>query len=186
MIWLEWSGILANVISNVYLFKKKTDFWIWGIVGNICWVIYFLLGGKWMAAGLQLSFILFSIYGWWRWRHATSEASLSLRDERLSISLTFLMILAGVMLTDFNGPDPILEAAGVVLFAAANWMTMKKWRISWYFWILGSVVSGIWYWRIHAYGMTLAQAMFIAMSVYGLYAWSASEKQETHPQAIAY
>ncbi len=184
MVWLEWLGVVTNVISNYFLFKKRSGYWVWSIAGNILWLIYFFAAHKWMASGLQFTFILFSLYGWWRWRKEERGNEIGDGDERLGIGLSLLVMLLSVRMTNFNGADPILEAVGVSIFSLANWMTMKKWRQSWYVWMIGNIVFGVWSWRMSAYGMVVAQCIFLVMSVWGLKTWLEDElKKKTHLQA---
>jgi nicotinamide mononucleotide transporter len=62
--WIEVFGFVTGVI-NVWLLARQ-NIWNWaiGIANNLAYAILFATSGLYGDAGLQVTYIIFSVYGW--------------------------------------------------------------------------------------------------------------------------
>jgi hypothetical protein len=63
----QWGGAVAAALGIFALIFKSQGYWVWSIINAILWFILFKQQDLIMLAGLQISYIIFSVYGFFMW-----------------------------------------------------------------------------------------------------------------------
>lgn len=66
---MGWLGNLLIVISVLRLADKHRDAFLWGAVGNVCWIIMSWLHGHLDLAALSVLLVILDTRAYIRWGH---------------------------------------------------------------------------------------------------------------------
>jgi Nicotinamide mononucleotide transporter len=124
-----------------------------------------------ISAGLQISYMLFSIYGILRWNYKNKDRQSPLLLDAAGLSVSLIIILIALFNSNFKGIYDIIEIASVVLLITANLFTAREKVICWYFWIIGDITYAIFLFHESIYGMFIIEFIFLVLSFRGLYEW---------------
>ena len=176
---LEWVAAVAGAIS-VYL-SARENIWSWptAIVNVGLYTVVFRRAGLYSDMGLQVVYLVLSIYGWYEWLHGgTNRSTLSVsrasaREWLIAtpIALLFWLALARYTATLPGVALPYLDAALTTTSLVAQWMMTRKILENWALWIVADVV----YVPVYVYkGLPVTAALyaiFLALAVLGLRSW---------------
>ena len=177
---LEWVAV-AFGIAGVWLTVRQNP-WCWplGIVNVSLFAVLFWRERLYADAGLQLVYVLVSVYGWWAWvRGGPGEGPLrvSLVPKRWGAGLvligTALAVALGALLRRGTDADlPYWDAGTTAFSLVAQWMQTRKWLENWALWIAVDVVYvGMYLTK----GLALTAGLyvaFIALAILGHREWS--------------
>lgn len=168
---VEISGTLLALSGVLLLLRKNIFYWPVGATANLLWLIHFYLQGNLLAAGLQVAYIIFAAYAFWRWYCQQKSRPFSRWLEYLGNAIIAVALLLALAKTSFSSLNAYLESAAVVLFLTANWLTARKKISCWYFWIAANSIFAIFLWRTGSYAIFASQFVFIALAIWGLRRW---------------
>lgn len=179
---IEALAALFGIIS-VYLGTRQ-NVWIWptGIVNVGLYIIVFFQARLYADMGLQVVYLVLSIYGWYAWlyggaRHTALRVTRS--TPRLLLTLLALNIAAWLTLgtlldrhTDAVLPwlDSLLATTSLV----AQWMMTRKYLESWLVWIAVDVVYVPMYVSRGLDLTALLYAVFLILAFIGYRDWRSS------------
>jgi nicotinamide mononucleotide transporter len=193
--WLSVNYIeaLGTIISIVYLyFSIKQNIWLWplGLVSSAFYVYIFFVAKIYADMGLQVYYVLISIYGWYTWSVANKKTENDSRiktvksNDSLLISLAFASIILFIILsqilihfTDSN--IPYIDAFTTSLSIVATWMLAKRYIEHWMVWIVVDAVSSFVYVYKELYFTVFLYLIYTIMAVVGLQAWLKDMKLKT-------
>jgi nicotinamide mononucleotide transporter len=188
--WLEVWGFITGAVC-VWL-QVKENAWNWpiGIVNNVLYVVVFFRSGLFADTGLQVVFIIISIYGWWAWLRG-GEQHTHLKVSRTTVPqavVLTLLTLAGTvaitMLLKSYTPStvPWGDSVTAALSLTATYMLSRKMLENWIIWNVANVIyMGLYVYK-HLYLTTLLYVVFFAMCTAGFIRWS---KELRHANAMA-
>jgi len=176
--WIEVFGFATGIV-NVWLLAHQ-NIWNWpiGIANNLAYTIVFATAGLYGDAGLQIVYIVFSIYGWIRWLHPHKPGQLHV-TETTARGWTFLilMITAGAVSCRWflarytDSTVPAWDGLTTTLSLAATYGQGRKLLESWWIWIAADLI----YMPLYVYKNLLLTAglyfIFMLLCVMGLRAW---------------
>ena len=182
MPWLEWSAAILSAVS-VYL-STRENIWSWptAIVSVAMYAFVFLETGLYSDAGLQLFYLLISVYGWYEWLHG-GENRTRLHVSRatskswvVSAALGFVLWLAlGLLTSRLKGVSlPFVDSALATLSIVAQIMMTRKILENWILWIIADIVYVPMYIYKGLYPTALLYAVFLVLAIMGLIAWRKS------------
>ena len=132
---LEWIAAIAGAVS-VYL-SARENIWSWptGIVNVGLYIIVFERTGLYSDMGLQIVFLILSIYGWYQWlyggknRTELTVSRASLRDWLVSIpiAIVFWIIVDIVYVPMYVYKHLPVTAALYVGFLILAVMGLRAW-----------------------------------------------------------
>jgi len=72
---VDWCAFIFQVIGSVYLAKKDLFAWVFFIIGNVLWLIYFLNFHPILTVSIiqTVFFLLLDIYGLWSWQKSKNK-----------------------------------------------------------------------------------------------------------------
>src|SRR5438067_265556 len=73
--WLEIWGFVTGAVCVGLQVKQNIWNWPIGITNNVLYIIVFWRSGLYADCGLQVVYIIISIYGFWSWRRGSEQHS---------------------------------------------------------------------------------------------------------------
>jgi len=176
---LEWIAALAGAVS-VYL-SARENIWSWptAIVNVGLYIIVFHRTGLYSDMGLQVVYLVLSIYGWYQWLYGgTNRTELTVSRARARewllatpIALVFWIALARYTAALPGVALPSLDAGLATISLVAQWMMTRKIIENWILWIVADIV----YVPMYVYkGLPVTAvlyAVFLVLAVIGLRSW---------------
>ncbi len=204
----ELIGFVAGVL-NVWLVTRE-NIWSWpvGIVNAAFYIVVFAREGLYSDTGLQVVYLLLSVYGWWHWHTGvrrpgattgdTPGAPISTREPLvvttlaprlllplLGVGLTLWILLATITSRIPGAILPWFDAALVASSLVAQWLMTRKVRECWIVWIVVDLsYVGLFVMR----GLHLTAVLyfiFFLLAVLGLVQWTRSARRSTPPPFTA-
>jgi nicotinamide mononucleotide transporter len=159
----------------------RQNIWNWpiGIANNVFFLVLFWNSKLYADAGLQIFYIVISIYGWWSWQRGgenRSELSITRVTARHGfwISLATLAstgALTWVLKTFTDSTVPMMDATTTSLSLAAQYMMSRKILENWTVWIIGDVIYIGLYAYKSLYLTSFLYFVFLVMCVFGHLRW---------------
>ena len=179
---LEWIAALAGAIS-VYL-SARENIWSWptAIVNVGLYIIVFRRTGLYSDMGLQVVYLVLSIYGWYQWLYGGAERT-QLTVSRATmlewliatpIALVFWLALGRYTSTLQGVALPYLDSCLTTISLVAQWMMTRKRLENWVLWILVDIVYVPVYVYKHLPVTAVLYAVFLVLAVLGLRSWRRS------------
>ncbi|MDR0693726.1 MAG: nicotinamide riboside transporter PnuC [Prevotellaceae bacterium] len=177
--------ILGVCFSLLYLFleiKQRKALWIVGFISSAFYVYIFFQAKFYADMGLNVYYLLASIYGWIVWSH--KQTTTAGKQERSIVRLKLLpaLVLLGVSGVLFSGlsfvlksytdsPVPFGDALTTALSIVATWMLAHKIIEQWWVWLFVNIFSATLYIYRGLYPTAFLFCCYAVASVIGYYSW---------------
>jgi nicotinamide mononucleotide transporter len=189
---VEWIAAMAGALS-VFL-STRQNIWSWptAIVNVALYTVVFYESGLYSDMGLQVVYLVLSIYGWYQWLYGGAQRT-RLRVSRASrrawvisaaIGLGFWMALGRYTATLPGVSLPYLDSGLTTLSLVAQWMMTRKILENWALWILADVIYVPMYLYKELYVTAGLYSVFLVLAIMGLVSWTRSWRQH-RPTASA-
>lgn len=183
---LEWVAALAGAVS-VYL-SARQNIWSWptAIVNVSLSTLVFYESGLYSAMGLQVVYLLLSIYGWYQWLHGGEQRS-QLKVSRASrrawavsgaLGIVFWLALWRYTATLPGVSLPYVDSGLTTLSLVAQWMMTRKIVENWVLWIIADIAYVPMYLFKGLYPFAGLYAVFLVLACVGLVSWLRSYRQD--------
>ena len=163
MIW-EWLAqnyieVLGAITGLIYLyFSINQIIWLWplGIATSTLYIYVFYSSGLFADMGLQLYYLIISIYGWQHWLKGGKNKNVSISEDSelpvtalklrkillLIVIVAVMTVLLGLVLSNIkNSSIPYWDAFTTSGSIVATWMLARKYLENWIFWIIIDFVA---------------------------------------------
>lgn len=185
MDYLEMTGALIGLIYLWLEYKASIYLWLASIVMPAVYLVVYYRAGLYADFGINVYFLLASVYGWLAWKlggrkavaadgpepSGLSHFSLSLLPRVMAVFLLLFVGIGWVLLrfTDSTVPwsDSFTTAASVI----AMWMLARKYVEQWLVWIAVDVVSSALYVYKELYFTAALYALYTLIAVWGYRNW---------------
>jgi len=180
---------IATVLLNI---RRNHWAWLFAIVSSAMYGIVFFGARLYGDAGLQLVFIVASVWGWYQWLHGAGKEAAAVADSAPLVVTRldrkgWIASLAGWALgfallalfldwfTDTDVPyiDGFLTAGSLL----GTLLTARKKVENWHTWIVVDLIYVGLYIHKTLYLTALLYALFVAMAVLGLRTWSKAARE---------
>jgi nicotinamide mononucleotide transporter len=180
--WIEIFGFMTGAVC-VWL-QVKENIWGWpiGIMNNLVYIAVFLSAKLYADTGLQVVYIVISLYGWWNWLHpAPGKKKAAVRRIRLFEAVTVaISIVAGAtflrwLLSHYTDSNvPFWDGTTTSISLAAQYMLGRKHLENWLVWIGVDVIYiGLYIYK-HLYLTSFLYFIFLLMCIAGYVQWRKS------------
>ncbi|MDF1574790.1 MAG: nicotinamide riboside transporter PnuC [Bacteroidales bacterium] len=179
--WIEIFGVVTGILYVILEVRQDRLLWPLGLITSAAYVYIFFNGKFYADMGLQVYYVLISIYGWYYWARGgakTEKGELPvIRIRRLQFIFLFLFFAcswAGIWLVLDRYTDstvPLGDSFTTALAIVATWMLTRKIIEQWFLWIIANVVSMGLYIYKGLYPTVILYAVYAGMSVYGYMEW---------------
>ena len=180
--WLEWTAAIAGAVS-VYL-STRQNIWSWptAIVNVSLYTFIFFQSGLYSDMGLQVVYLVLSIYGWYQWLHGGANRT-PLRVSRASArvwllsgvaALLFWLALSQYTATLAGVSLPRLDAGLTTASLVAQWMMTRKILENWIIWIVADIIYVPMYIYKDLHVTAGLYTIFLVLAVMGFIQWRRS------------
>jgi len=182
---LELISFLLSIMTVLLNIKQIHWAWLFSILSSALYGLVFFDAKLYGDSGLQIVFILVSVWGWYQWlRHGEDQQSLAV--SRLQNSQRFMAIVGWLLIfvvlyfllkmaTDTDVPlaDGFLTAGSLL----GQLLLSRKKLENWYVWIVVDVLYVGLYLYKSLMLTALLYAIFVILAIAGARAWSAECKK---------
>lgn len=189
---LEVVAAIFGAIA-VYL-SARQNIWSWptAIVNVGLYTIVFHQSRLYAEMGLQIVYLVLSIYGWYNWLHGgvqrtvlhVSRASLRTLALLALIIATGSFILGNTLATRTNAVLPYLDSTLAVTSLAAQWLMTRKVLENWVLWIMVDVVYVPMFVSRGLLATAVLYAVFLVLAVLGYMSWRRSYLNQRKTSAL--
>lgn len=182
--WIEIFGVVTGILYVILEVKQNRLLWPLGIVTSAAYVYIFFSGKFYADMGLQVYYVLISIYGWYYWsRGGAQDDKEELpvvrinRQQLILLFITFILAWVGIYIILDRFTDstvPLGDSFTTALAIVATWMLTRKIIEQWFLWIIANVVSIALYIYKGLYPTVLLYVVYAGMAVYGYLEWKKS------------
>lgn len=177
---LELISFVLSVITVLLNIRRNHWAWLFAIISSAAYGVVFFNSRLYGDAGLQVVFIVVSVWGWYSWLHGGAEGQvldvtrLDRRGWMMSLAgwaLGFLVLswfLKTWTNTDVPHTDGFLTAGSLL----GQVLLSRKKVENWHAWIAVDVLYVGLYVYKNLVLTAILYALFVVMAVIGLRAWS--------------
>lgn len=187
--------IIGATLGLIFLFLEiKENVWLWpvGLLSSAFYVAIFFSAKFYADMGLQVYYVLISIYGWYKWWRGSDNSEeddlpIVRMDIRLALTLSLVTTaiffgIAEVLKRYTDSPVPYWDAFISALSIVATWMLAKKIIEMWWIWVIANFVSLCLYFWKGLYPSVVLFFFYTVLSVTGYYSW----KKKLAEQQVVY
>lgn len=174
MDYLELTGTIVGLIYLWLEYKASIYLWAASIVMPAIYIFVYYKAGLYADFGINIYFLLASIYGWIAWKYGRNGQKKNVNDNSRGIRRIDCQTLAGaaavfvicfaaiaIILREFTDSNvPYLDSFTTALSIIALWMLSRKYLEQWLAWILVDVVSA---------GLYIYKELYLTAGLYALY-----------------
>ena len=182
--WIQIFGVVTGILYVILEVKQNRFLWPLGIVTSAAYIYIFFTGKFYADMGLQVYYVLISIYGWYYWSRGGAKETKGelpvVRINRQQLILLFLTFAFSWVLIYFvldrytDSSVPLGDSFTTALAIVATWMLTRKIIEQWFLWIIANVVSIALYIYKGLYPTVILYAVYAGMAVYGYLEWKRS------------
>lgn len=186
MQWIEWTAATAGAVSVYLSTRQKILSWPTAIVNVSLYTFIFYKSGLFSDMGLQVVYLVLSVYGWYQWLHGGAHrtprrVSRATRKVWLVSGLVALIFWFGLASYTSTLPGvslPHLDAGLTTVSLVAQWMMTRKVLENWVLWIVADVVYVPMYIYKQLYVTAGLYAVFLVLAVMGFTEWRRSYRDD--------
>jgi len=185
---LEIFGVITGIIYVILEARQNKLLWPLGFITSAVYVWVFFDSKFYADMGLQVYYVLISVYGWFAWtrnpKSATKESERT-KNSKLQVSniplksavilgIVFLgtwTLLYHVLSNYTDSTVPFGDSFTTAIAIVATWMLTRKFIEQWYLWMIANVVSIALYAYKGLYPTVILYVVYAAMSIYGYLEW---------------
>ncbi|MEA3443490.1 MAG: nicotinamide riboside transporter PnuC [Bacteroidota bacterium] len=191
LIWIieNYIEIFAALTGFVYIYfsiNEKIWLWPWGIATSLFLTIVFFTSKFYADMGLQVYYVIISIYGWAHWAGKGKDIegeglpviklNFSLGLKLLIITSLIFFLISFLLIRFTDSPLPYWDSFTTSLSIVATWMLARKYIEQWLIWILIDFVStGLYIYR-ELYITAILMTVYGILAVVGFRVWQKSMK----------
>lgn len=196
MQWIEWIAAIAGAVSVYLSAREKIWSWPTAIVNVSLYIFVFYESGLYSDMGLQVVYLVLSVYGWYHWLHGGEHRArlhVSRATPRVwaisgAIAIAFWLALARYTSTLPGVAFPYLDSGLTALSLVAQWMMTRKILENWILWIIADIIYVPMYISKELYVTAGLYAVFLVLAILGLVAWKTSYARDRavapHPAPV--
>ena len=178
----ELAGTIFGLTYVLFSIRQTIFTWPAGIITSMLYCLVFLEAKFYAGMGLQLYYIIISVYGWWSWTHGdksesgeeelkVSHTSQGLWKRLFGINLILNALMYLVLQRYTDSPIPFWDAFTTSMSVVATWMLARKKLEHWLIWIFIDLVSASVYFYRGLYSTVFLFLVYSIMAGIGFYEW---------------
>jgi len=156
----HWLELIGTLFALLYLYLSvRENIWLWvtGFVSSFLYLIIFLEERLYADMGLQVYYLIISVYGWIVWKKGRkSSGRPKMPVSKVDVQLGLKLLLAGVViyalvltallelpgiLNIYTSELPYWDAFTTTGGIVATWMLARKKIEHWLVWVVVDLVS---------------------------------------------
>jgi nicotinamide mononucleotide transporter len=181
----EWVGSVAAAIGIACLVFKTQGYWVWSIVNAILWFVLYRSWGLDMTAGLQVMYMVMSMYGLFMWATTKDKIGLDTHNWRHALGGVLGFSILAYIIVFASGESQFAmwtnwwyaELAAVVISILAFTMDAFKYRTNWILWSMTNVLFAPIFWHTGLMGPFIMTFVFQTLCFFGMYKWWKDQRE---------
>ena len=184
--WLSGNYIelLGAILGFAYIgFSIRQNILTWpvGLLTSALYVLVFFNAKLYADMGLQMYYVVISIYGWYEWLYGSqSNEKTELKISRLSINLGLKLSAISVLifipiwfiLSNYTDSSvPVADSFATALSIVATWMLARKILEHWLVWIFVDAFSAGLFWYKNLMPTVILFIVYTVMAAAGFIEW---------------
>jgi len=178
----ETVGFVTGIICIWYNTRGHMHGWPFAIISVSAYTVVFYQNKLYADMGLQLVYLVLSIYGWWQWKKSATENKIKPRNLPskkhwiwISFVIGLLTISIGLTIKTYTDSDvPFLDAFTTSMSLVAQYLMGVKITQNWIIWIIADLVYVGLYAYKGLYLTTLLYVIITGLAFYGYWNWKKS------------
>lgn len=190
--YIEITGAVLGVLFLFFEIRQSALLWPTGILTSLFYIYIFYTAQFYADMGLQVYYVVVSIYGWYYWLKGKSAEDKNVPLIRLSprlalilllITIIVFIVIAYVLLNFTDSPLPYWDAFTTALSVTATWMLARKILEQWWLWIVVNIVSlGLYIYK-GLYPTVVLFAFYTVLSFVGYTMWNKTYKEQVNAES---
>jgi len=186
--YIEVLGAILGIIYVFFSIRQSILTWPVGLLTSLLYVWVFFVSKLYADMGLQMYYVLISIYGWYEWLHGNqTNHSVSIRISRLSlklagilfaVSFVIFIVIWFVLKNYTDSPLPVADALATALSIVATWMLARKILEHWLVWIFVDTFSIGLFWYKDLHPTIFLFIVYTIMAIVGFKEWKKTYETE--------
>jgi nicotinamide mononucleotide transporter len=171
---IETVAVLFSIISVVLASRKSIHTWVTGIVGILGYMVIFWNSKLYADFGLQIVFILQSIWGYLTWRKEKSNIAIHPVDLA-AIVLSLFVSLVFIFGKYTDNPHPVLDSLASTLSILAVYLMAQRIPFAWKVWMAADIVYVVLFFKAGLFLSCALYIVFFFLARNGYKSWSNEE-----------
>jgi nicotinamide mononucleotide transporter len=185
--WSNKIELLGAILGLLYIFfsiRQHILTWATGLFTTLLYVIVFLRAGFYADMGLQVYYVIISIYGWYYWLKGEKRETepgmeqvpvtrtpgkVWLKAGIVTIFIYLLLLFVLIRFTDST--VPFMDSLTTALSITATWMLAKKYIEHWLVWVFVDILSAGLYVYKGLWPTVILFLVYTFMAVAGYHEW---------------
>ena len=149
--FIELSGAILGLVYILFSIRQNILTWPTGLLTSALYIIVFYQSGFYADMGLQVYYVVISIYGWLYWlkgRKPADKSKIPVRTTRIvlwikitGITIFIYGIILYILLNFTDSTVPYMDSMTTALSITATWMLARKYIEHWLIWIFVDLFS---------------------------------------------
>ena len=150
--YIELLGAILGIVYIFFSIKQSILTWPVGLLTSVLYVWVFLVSKLYADMGLQMYYVVISIYGWYEWLFGkkTDDHAEPVKVSRITARLGLVLSVVSVLLFFLiwfilknytDSPVPMADSLVTSLSIVATWMLARKILEHWLIWIFVDAFS---------------------------------------------
>jgi nicotinamide mononucleotide transporter len=180
--------IFGAVTGIAYVILEiRRNIWLWplGILTSAVYIYVFGREGFYANMGLQVYYLVISVYGWYEWRRGPVMEQTDRESDVRRIgaitaawcTVSSLALWAGlwfILDRATDSPVPLWDGLIASLSVVATWMLTRKYLEQWYVWIIANAIAVAVYLASGLYPTAVLFMVYFVMAIFGVREWNKS------------
>ena len=185
--YIELLGAILGIAYIFFSIRQSILTWPIGLLTSVLYVWVFFVSKLYADMGLQMYYVVISIYGWYEWLFGnTANHSESIKVSRITLKLSivlsvisfFLFLLIWFILKNYtDSPVPMADSLATALSIVATWMLARKILEHWLVWIFVDAFSVGLFWYKDLLPTVVLFVVYTVMAYIGYREWKQEYEQ---------
>jgi nicotinamide mononucleotide transporter len=145
--YVELLGSLSGLLYIYFSIRQSILLWPIGLITSVAYILVFFQSTLYADMGLQIYYVIISIYGWFHWLKGKNKSNKSKQIKIITLNyFQWFMIFVSMALLTFclyfplkyftNASNPLCDGFVSAGSIVATWMLAKKMLEQWLIWIV--------------------------------------------------
>ena len=184
---IELLGTILGILYIFFSIKQNILTWPTGLLASALYVIVFFNSKLYADMGLQVYYVIISIYGWYFWlqgkkNKGSNHVPIQRVSKQLWIKLSVICILIYfviLLLLNFTDSDIAhLDSLTTAFSIVATWMLARKYLEHWLIWIFVDLFSSGMYVYKNLWPTVILFLVYTVMAYVGYKEWKKDYKTQ--------
>lgn len=181
---IELTGAILGMLYIFFSIRQHILTWVTGLLTSLLYTIVFFRSGFYADMGLQVYYVIISIYGWYYWliggkkkkelnvhKVPVKKISKNILIKSGVIALIIYLLLLFILIRFTDSTVPFMDSLTTALSIVATWMLAKKYIEHWLIWIFVDFLSAGLYIYKGLWPTVILFIVYTLMAITGYFEW---------------